>query len=58
VTVTLVAATVHQRTVLDQLLQLYLYEFSHLDDHSIGEDGRYPYSYLDRYCLSEAGIRA
>lgn len=42
-------ATKDQREVVGRLLEFNAYEFSGIDDRSIGEDARYGYLYLDAY---------
>lgn len=45
----LIAASPADRSRLANLLELYLYDFSAFDDAELGADGRYGYTYLDRY---------
>jgi predicted acetyltransferase len=47
--VEVVAATVAEKPVLANLMQLYLYGFPYLDHLELGNDGRYTYHYFDRY---------
>ncbi|MCU0315591.1 MAG: hypothetical protein MUC92_03250 [Fimbriimonadaceae bacterium] len=47
-------ATIEQRGILENLLQLYLHEMSRYSEASIGEDGRFNYPFLDLY-WEEAG---
>lgn len=42
-------ATRDQREVVGRLLEFNAYEFSGIDDRSIGDDARYGYVYLDAY---------
>jgi predicted acetyltransferase len=42
-----------QKSVLRQLLELYLYDFSEYDDGELNEHGRYGYEYLDHYWTEE-----
>ncbi len=52
--VTLEPATAAARSIISNLMELYLYEFSAVDGRPIGEDGCYGYATLDAY-WSEAG---
>ncbi len=52
--VTLEAATSAARSVIANLMELYLYELSDVDGRPIGEDGCYGYATLDAYWC-EAG---
>ena len=47
--VTIQIATVEQKPVLANLLELYQYDFSEFDQADVGEDGRYGYRWLDSY---------
>jgi len=42
-----------QKSVLRQLLELYLYDFSEYDGAELNEQGRYGYEYLDHYWTEE-----
>ena len=52
--VELAEATVDERSVLYNLLEKYLYEFSQWEKTDIGEDGLYDYEWLDCYFEEEA----
>ncbi|MEX2488477.1 MAG: GNAT family N-acetyltransferase [Pseudomonadales bacterium] len=43
------SAKQHEAPIVDNLLQLYLYDFSRFEDIKQGEDGRYRYPYLAHY---------
>ncbi len=45
----LIPADRKQKSVLKQLIELYLYDFSEFDNKDIDETGRYGYKYLDLY---------
>ncbi len=47
--VTLVEAKESERSVIDNLLQLYLHELSRFEEIEIGESGRYSYHHLEAY---------
>jgi predicted acetyltransferase len=49
VKVEVVRATAGEASVLDNLMQLYLYEWSDISAQEIGEDGRFAYRYLPQY---------
>ena len=44
-----VAATLDDRRVLENLLELYLHDFSELTDADVDEQGRFSYRFLDNY---------
>jgi predicted acetyltransferase len=45
----LIEAGAHQRPIMENLLQLYIHDFSEMVPLEIGEDGRYEYKDLNRY---------
>ena len=45
----LIEAGAHQRPIMENLLQLYIHDFSEMVSLEIGEDGRYEYKDLNRY---------
>ncbi|WP_168203719.1 GNAT family N-acetyltransferase [Humibacter ginsenosidimutans] len=47
--VTVEIATESDRTLLDRLMQLYLYDFSEFDGRELDDEGRYEYIWLDAY---------
>jgi len=44
-----IKATIDQRPILANLLELYTYDFTEFCDFDIGDDGRYGYEYLPLY---------
>lgn len=44
-----------KKDVLARLLQLYIYDFTEFEYQPVGEDGRYPYRYLDEYWAPAPG---
>ncbi|MBW2281398.1 MAG: GNAT family N-acetyltransferase [Deltaproteobacteria bacterium] len=56
--VQLVPATIEHQAVLENLLELYLHDFSEFIDLSVGEDGRFGYEYLEEYWKPGNGRRA
>jgi predicted acetyltransferase len=49
----IVPVELDQKSILRQLLELYLYDFSEYDDAELDEHGRYGYEYLDHYWIEE-----
>jgi predicted acetyltransferase len=49
VKVEVVQATPAEASTVGNLMQLYLYEFPYIDHLELGDDGRFPYQYFDRY---------
>ena len=45
----MIEAELGDKAVLEQLLELYQYDFSEFDDHDVGADGLYRYRYIDNY---------
>ena len=58
VKVELVPATPDDQGTLQNLLELYLHDFSEFIDLGIGEDGRFGYDYLEEYWEPGNGRRA
>ena len=56
-TVTIEPVPFEQKGVLRRLLQFYLYDFSEIEPENVrmGEDGEFPYRYLDHYWAPDAG---
>ncbi|HMO55067.1 MAG TPA: hypothetical protein PJ994_11225 [Tepidiformaceae bacterium] len=56
-TVTIEPVLFEQKGVLRRLLQFYLYDFSEIEPENVrmGEDGEFPYRYLDHYWAPDAG---
>jgi predicted acetyltransferase len=52
---TVTPATLDEKPVLARLLQLYQYDFTEFVPLSLGDDGLYPYRYLDAYWSPEPG---
>ncbi|SDN24228.1 Predicted acetyltransferase [Fictibacillus solisalsi] len=50
---TLGKATLENKNVLKQMLELYRYDFSEFDSSDLNEDGQYGYAYLDDYWQEE-----
>jgi predicted acetyltransferase len=51
--VELVRASVKEKVVLQRMMELYLYDFSELEDMDLNADGSYEYPYLDDYWTEE-----
>ena len=49
----LVETTETEKSVLQQLLELYAYDFSEYDDADVNEYGYYDYTYFDHYWTEE-----
>jgi len=49
----IVEATLAEKPVLGNLLELYQHDFTEFDDNDVGDDGRFGYDYLDRYWIEE-----
>ena len=47
--VELIAATLEQRPIIANLIELYVHDFSEFHEVELGEDGRFGYSELPRY---------
>lgn len=47
--ITLERIKLEQKDVLQQMLELYRYDFSEYDGSDLDEEGRYGYAYLDHY---------
>jgi len=58
VEVELVPTTRRDRATLQNLLELYLHDFSEFIDLGIGEDGRFGYDHLEQYWEAGNGRRA
>ncbi len=48
-TIELIKVQESAKSVLRQLMELYLYDFSQYDDANVNEHGHYGYTYLDQY---------
>lgn len=46
-------ATIEQKPLLSQLLQLYLYDFSEIHGDDVNQFGLYEYEYLDSYWIEK-----
>jgi predicted acetyltransferase len=42
-------ASIHEKATLQNLMQLYLYDFSEMAGDEVDDTGRFSYAYLDRY---------
>ena len=45
----IIEATIKQRPIIERLMQLYLHDFSEIDNCDVNQDGIYEYEYLDHY---------
>lgn len=49
----LVQASINQKPILRNLIELYNYDFTEFDPDDVNEDGLYGYKYLDHYWTEE-----
>jgi len=45
----IIEATIKQRPIIERLMQLYLHDFSEIDNCDVNQDGMYEYEYLEHY---------